>query len=262
MEQKPTIRPFQLNGDSRGVLCIHGFTGSPFEVQRLADHLHKDGRTVRAMLLPGHGTHPDELNRTFWREWVDAVHEEVRAFRSQCEEIAVVGQSLGGLLALNASIECRLEISAVVSLAAPLWLDSLPTNIVLALKAFPFLQRFVTTLPKLGGSDIRDPEMKAANPSYPVIPTKGLIQLDTFMKHVRGKLDRITAPLLVTHSKQDHTAPFDSALEIYRRSSSADKHLQVLEESFHLVAFDTEYRAVAKQTSEFFAKALGWSKHQ
>lgn len=262
MEQKPTIEPFQLNGDSRGVLCIHGFTGSPFEMARLAKLLHEDGRTVKVMLLPGHGTHPDELNRISWREWTSAVEKEISSLRDTCNEIAVIGQSLGGLLALNAGIESGEKIAALVSLAAPLWLETMPTNLIRTLEFFPVLQRVIPSLPKLSGSDIRDTEMKAANPSYPVIPTRGLIQLNKLMIRVRSKLDLVVSPLLIVHSKQDHTAPFESAVEIHRRASSDQKHLHLLEESFHLIAMDTEYLEVAQRIRTFFTKALGWTKHK
>ena len=174
----------------------------------------------------------------------------------------IIGQSLGGLLALNAGIESGEKIAALVSLAAPLWLETMPTNLIRTLEFFPVLQRVIPSLPKLSGSDIRDTEMKAANPSYPVIPTRGLIQLNKLMIRVRSKLDLVVSPLLIVHSKQDHTAPFESAVEIHRRASSDQKHLHLLEESFHLIAMDTEYLEVAQRIRTFFTKALGWTKHK
>jgi carboxylesterase len=48
--------PFDLDGDDRGILCIHGFTGAPEGLRFLADRLAGRGFTVSAVLLPGHGT--------------------------------------------------------------------------------------------------------------------------------------------------------------------------------------------------------------
>ena len=260
LNQKPTKQAYLLPGDSSGVLCIHGFTGTPFEMEKLAESLHNDGRTVRVMLLPGHGTHPDDLNATYWRHWTEAVADELADLSNQCDQIAIVGQSLGGLLGLFASIEHRERVAAVASLAAPLWLTPLPTGFVSALQTVPFLKRLIPSLPKVDGSDVRCPEMKAANPSYSVIPTAALVQLSLFMKEVRANLDRVSAPLHIVHSKQDHTAPFGSAAEIQRRVASEFVQLQTLSESYHLVSFDIEHEIVIDGVRQFFAEVLGWNK--
>src|SRR6266508_285833 len=43
----PDVRPFDLDrGGERGVLCIHGFTGTPFEVRYLGERLADRGLTV------------------------------------------------------------------------------------------------------------------------------------------------------------------------------------------------------------------------
>jgi len=56
--------PFDLVGGDVGVVCIHGFTGSPYEMRYLGEALARAGRTVRNLLLPGHGTSVDDLERT------------------------------------------------------------------------------------------------------------------------------------------------------------------------------------------------------
>ena len=34
----------------------------------LGDHLHQEGYTVLGVLLPGHGTKPEDLNETKWQD--------------------------------------------------------------------------------------------------------------------------------------------------------------------------------------------------
>ena len=40
--------PLTISGDRRGVLCLHGFTGTPFEIRPLAEALGRAGCTVEA----------------------------------------------------------------------------------------------------------------------------------------------------------------------------------------------------------------------
>ncbi|HWU87850.1 MAG TPA: alpha/beta fold hydrolase, partial [Kofleriaceae bacterium] len=90
---------FEFDGDDDlGVVLVHGFTGTPFEIRPLGELLHRDGFTVHAPLLPGHGTSIDDLDRTTWRDWADAVERAADAMGRRCARVAVVGQSLGGLL--------------------------------------------------------------------------------------------------------------------------------------------------------------------
>ena len=52
---------FFVQGNSTGILLIHGFTATTTEVRLLAENLHHVGFTVAGPLLPGHGTHPEDL---------------------------------------------------------------------------------------------------------------------------------------------------------------------------------------------------------
>ena len=58
----------------RGVLCLHGFTGTPFEVQQIGDALAGEGYVVGMPLLPGHGLDPFALEATHWKDWLAAAH--------------------------------------------------------------------------------------------------------------------------------------------------------------------------------------------
>src|SRR5665811_713155 len=61
---------FLLPGGEDGIVLLHGFTASPVEVRQLADFLNAQGYTASGPLLPGHGTHPDDLNRVKFEDWV------------------------------------------------------------------------------------------------------------------------------------------------------------------------------------------------
>ncbi len=235
--------PFDLVGDDDiGVVCVHGFTGTPFEVRFLGEALAKARITTRGIRLPGHGTSLADLDRTTWRDWADAVDAAVGGLADRCRRVAIVGQSLGGLLALYAAAH-RTDLACVASLAAPLWLEGLGARVARWSRG-----RRSIAIPKFGGSDVRDRVAKRENPCYPAIPTKALGELVDFMGVVERDLARIAIPVLVLHAEHDHTAPVACATRIAERTHA---QLRILPRSYHLLAVDVERDIVANDVIAF-----------
>jgi carboxylesterase len=246
--------PFDFVGEGEvGVICVHGFTGSPYEMRYLGEKLARTGATVRGPLLPGHGTSIDDLERTRWEDWVAAVEREIDAMEQRCRRVAVVGQSLGGLLALHATAH-RPTLAAVASLAAPLWLGGLSGRIarwLTAPDAGP-IRRRIRQVPKLGGSDVRDRRVRAENPGYHAIPTRALGELLAFMQIVDAELPQIAPPVLVVHARHDHTAPVACAARIAERTRA--RRVRILPRSYHLIATDVERDIVAAEVIDFLRR--------
>jgi len=250
--------PFELDGhdpggdgEAIGIVLVHGFTGTPFEVRYLGEHLARAGFRVRAPLLPGHGASLEELDRTTWQDWVDAVEQATISMQGGCARVAVVGQSLGGLLALHLGSRRR-ELVAVGTLAAPLWLPPLAARVAASTQRG--LLRRVRRLPKLGGSDVRDRRARAENPCYDAIPTRALGQLLAFMQIVDGELPQVAPPVLVLHGARDHTAPAACAGRIAERARAA--RVRILPRSYHLIAADVERDVVAAEVEHFVRRCV------
>ena len=96
----------------------------------LGEQLARAGFTVHGPRLAGHGTDVDDLAATTLARLVRAVEDALDApARARAERVAVVGQSLGGLLALHLARRTRRrDRRASPSLAAPLWLDAPPAR--------------------------------------------------------------------------------------------------------------------------------------
>lgn len=244
---------FDLVGDDDvGVVLVHGFTGSPYDVRYLGEQIARAGFSVKAPLLPGHGTSLADLDATRWQDWTEAVERAIDQLRVRCARVAVVGQSLGGLLALYAASHRR-DIAAVASLAAPLWLDGLSKRVAAWTTGGPLTR--VKSIPKFGGPDVRDRRAKAENPCYRAIPTKALGEFLAFMAIADAALPRVVQPVLVLHARDDHTAPVACAPRIAETTRAV--RLRILERSYHLIAIDVERDIVAAEVCRFIGSHVG-----
>ena len=244
--------PFVLDGGGDvGALLIHGFTGTPYEVRYLGERLAGAGISAVGPYVAGHGTTVADLARTTWHDWVAGIERDFDALRARCRRVVLVGQSLGALLALELASRRGADVTAVCSLAAPLWLDGLAGRVARWTAPGGPLG-FIRALPKLGGSDVSDRDARAANPGYRAIPTAALAQLVTFMRVVDAVLPEIAAPVLVLHGEHDHTAPVACAARIAARVPHGQ--LRLFPRSYHLLAADLERDAVATAVIDFISQ--------
>ena len=233
--------PFLLPGGEKGVLLLHGFTGSPAEMRLLGEALHQEGYTVLAPRLPGHGTTVEEMAETRWPLWYGGAEDGYWLLRSVCSEVAVVGLSMGGLLAL--ALSAQLPVWKTVSLSAPIDLYDKRAHYV------DMFRLFRTYAPKKRRrfADVDDC-YTVAYESTPLACVKSLLQL---IRHVQRLLPQVQAPLLVMQGRREHTVRPRSALHIYEQSGSLQKELVWLEKSGHLVTLDIERELVFAQVKAF-----------
>src|SRR5690625_5707117 len=82
-----------------GCLIIHGYTGSPYEVAPLADHLRaQTDWHIIVPTLPGHGVEL-ELEDVAYEEWLGAAEESLQQLKATHDVIYLFGFSMGGMIA-------------------------------------------------------------------------------------------------------------------------------------------------------------------
>ena len=240
------VAPWALGDGKRGVLLIHGFAGSPPELRRLGEHLAASGWRCAGPVLPGHGTQPEQLARTGWRDWAAAVQREFDSLCERCETVVVAGQSMGGLLALDLAAN-DLRVAAVASLAAPLWFNGvLP-------RTLPVLQHLVRWHVPGTDVDLWNPTAVDELWSYGRRSVRAINQLQQLCSRVRGELAQVRAPVLVMHGLRDRTADPRCAQEVARRLVCSDEvELQYLPRSGHALSIDVDREVVNDRVSQWF----------
>ena len=229
---------FLLRGGRRGVLLIHGFTGSTSEIREMAEALHAQGYTVFAPRLGAHGTSPKELEATSWHEWYATVEDGYRILAELCDEVMVAGHSMGGLFAIL--IALSFPVSRVAVLSAPIKVQD---KRVEYLGLISLVSRFFT-------KKKRRREVPYFN--YPVMPLKSVQSLMTLIDAVRKQLPLLNKPILILQSRCEHTVDPVSAQIIYDEVGSREKKLRWLERSGHSIMTGKEREFVFREVIVFF----------
>ncbi|MDF2924783.1 MAG: carboxylesterase [Paenibacillaceae bacterium] len=250
MERKfSTPEPFFLPGAGPNkdtvALLIHGFTGSPSEFRRLGYYLNDLGYTVKAILLPGHGTTPEDMIHTGFGDWCNCVKEEFAGLRAAGHERVIpIGHSMGGLLSLKLAMEE--QVPGVVSLATPIHLGTRK-----AIFAFP-LQFFVKYISKRRPAGFE----QAVNESlaYDKAPVPCLVHFRKLLFYVKRKLHQVKVPLFIGQGELDRTSLPHSAPFIYRSVSSDKKEMKVYPNSSHGILLDSDRDQVFEDIGLFLAR--------
>jgi carboxylesterase len=244
------------------VLCLHGITGTPYEVRPIAEALARAGCSVESPMLAGHGRTLRELAVTAWPDWLGSAEQAMDALAAGTggRRLAIVGFSMGGLLALRLARLYPDRVTALVVIAAPLRLRTFQVRGVRALARLPFDFRKLpfVAVPKLNGSDVSDPVGRFENPGLRAFPIAAVNSLLDLMDVVRADLPAVTAPTLVVHGRQDHTVPIDDSLELTGSLGAAVIERLWLEKSFHIVTRDVEGALVVDAITKFLARHAGW----
>ena len=238
--------PFSLGprgGSGPAVLCLHGLSGTPYEVRQPAERLAEGGFACLGPLLPGHGRTPEDLALVPRSRWLDAVLAAWDQLASTHSRVYVVGLSMGGVLAL--ALCARRPVAGALVMAAPLDLGALVRVLV------PPISRVLGFVPSR--SDIRDPEALARHPGYDRMPLRAVAQLIRLGREVESDLERVEAPLRLIYSRRDRTVPVANAERILARVHSSRSDLHLLEESGHVLPVDLEREQVSQLTLDFFA---------
>jgi len=244
----PGAEPFAFPGhgsDARtGVLLIHGFTGTPMSMRPWADHLAGEGFAVRCPLLPGHGTRWQDANASTHAQWTTTVGEAFDALAAECDQVFVAGLSMGGTLAIRLA-EVRPDALAGLMLVNPALLTQR-----LDAKLLPLLARITPSWAPIA-SDIKKPGVVEL--AYPKLPTRAMMQLRRLWAVTRGDLPKVTAPVIVFHSAEDHVVEPINTQVFLDGISSTDTTEVVLRDSYHVATLDNDAPLI-------FSGAVDWMR--
>ncbi|HEY6557518.1 MAG TPA: alpha/beta fold hydrolase [Polyangiaceae bacterium] len=235
-------------GNSPAVLALHGFTGTPLEVELVVEVAEELGLAASAPLLPGHGTHARDLASRTFRDWIAHAEEAFDALSRQHERVIVAGLSMGALLAVHLAATRPERVTALVMMANACWLRApFPSWALLAVAALK-LPDFA--FPKVA-SDIGDAAARAKNLTYSAQPVHAAIEVLKGGQLMRRELGRVRCPTLILHGARDRVCPVANAHRVAKLLGSDDKRVVVFPRSHHILTRDADHPQVRAEMLRF-----------
>jgi len=256
MSVLPGAEPFLFDAGpdaSAAVLLSHGFTGTPQSIRPWGEALHAAGYTVACPLLPGHGTRWQDMNRTTWHDWYRAVEQEYLSLRDRLPPgtpVVVGGLSMGGTLVTR----LVQEHAGLATEPAGLLLVN-PSYLTLRKDAalLPVVSRVLGSFPGIS-DDIKKPG--AHELAYDRLPLKAAASLSQLWKAVRADLGKVTVPVRLFRSLEDHVVEPASGEALLAGVASTVKSEVVLRDSYHVATLDNDAPTIFRGSAEFVASLL------
>lgn len=227
-----------------GVLCIHGFTGGPYEVQPFADFLKQQTAwNISVPTLPGHGD-TLALKNISADSWLMEAELALRELKKTSDRIMIVGFSMGGLIAMYLAMRYKVDRLVLLSAAAkyispPQILEEVKGAISDAAKRQlaenEFYQRY---------------QYKFSN--TPMLSTREFLKV---VKLVEPYYKNIHLPVCIVQGMKDGVVPESAADFIYDNIASRDKQIIRSEVGKHLICYSGDCEA-------WFVKVLAFMKKE
>ena len=225
-----------------GVLLLHGFTGAPPSMRPWGEFLHSKGYTVSIPLLPGHGTKPEDLNKVKWHQWTDKVQAELDELYKSCDHVFICGLSMGGGTTLNVAAQNNDKLAGIILVNPMIHIAFLPHQLVYIISNFQKLRSSV-------GNDIKRPGVTEYG--YDALPTRGVYELLKMLKITRKNLGKVTVPVQLFHSVEDHTLPVTNTEIIMKGLGSTSKERIELVNSYHVATLDYDQELIFQNSLTF-----------
>ena len=238
---------YEFNTESKdGVYIIHGFTNTTYETRDLAKYLGGQGFYTKAINLPGHGTTPEDCNRTKFTDWIEFTEQGVAEMSSQCDNVFVIGISMGSDLALH--------LSSVFPLNAAVFAST-----VLEFKDFigprvltPIFHRIVPF------RDKRKSYPKAVRNNYDYLgykvwPMSAVNEMRKLTNLVKKELPAVKCPALIIHSTKDILSLQSNISLVYDNISSEIKEKFIVHQANHnLFISNPDQEQIFQKINSFF----------
>ena len=263
MQVTDPLEFFAKGTNGKGILLIHGMSGAPAEMRLVGRHLNRRGYTVYAPLLAGHGRDMQALRQTSWEDWLASTTDAAERLAQETSELFAAGICVGGKLGLLAGQQKPglLKAAAIYSPCflfdgwnVPFYL-SLLARFIEPLSRIPFLDRLsFAELPSLGIKDPRRRQMMEVMGAEGVLdrfPGRGMAEMHRLGRALKKQLPHMRTPTLILHAREDDLSAPRNACYI-RRHIGAPSELRWVDDSYHMIHIDRQYRQVADCTADYF----------
>jgi esterase/lipase len=207
----PPLQTLMLSsnkGSKIGALLIHGLLDCPFSLRDIGQHLAEAGILCRSILLPGHGTQPQDLINVTYQDWIAAVRYGVASLKKEVDQIYLIGYSTGAALSIHQAM-LDTQIAGLVLFAPAIHLKA-PVEWVRRIHAF---KKWLGLSHHPWLFHVKENDYV----KYQSVAYNGVIQVNQLMQVIREKsrLHRLHCPLFMVVSEEDETISSTHAIDFF-----------------------------------------------
>lgn len=242
---------YEVESDE-GILLLHGFTGTPFEMRPAGEFFYKNGFTVYCPRLAGHGTTEADLNKCNYYDWINSAESALITLKEKTKSIYVMGLSMGGLIALKLA-SVHKEIKKVIVIASPLYLTGENGLFVNACR-FPLFRMIISSVKKPEPTDERYKKIWAQNPSYRSVPTIATYEFYKLMQSTKKSLKSVEQSTMFVYSKSDRDVSLGNLPLMISLIGSKDIYLYIPDGMGHLITLEEGNMEVFERILKFIRR--------
>jgi len=226
-----------------GCLMIHGYTGSPYEISPLANHLEdRTNWKIEVPTLPGHGKNLD-LRDVSHESWIETAEKELQQLMQNCDEIYLIGFSMGGMIA--SYLAAKYEVEKLVLLAT--------AGKYLSFKQIGMDMGEILADSIKGELDSNKLYLHYKNKTGH-IPFKANIEFMKLVRFTRRYLKKVKTPVLIAQGQQDGMVPYKTAYYLDKEIISEEKEVVFFERSKHLICLGDDKDTLNTMVLDFLKK--------
>lgn len=231
-----------------GCLCLHGFTGAPWELEPLSKALEEETDwLVYTPVLPGHDMMTDLSERAFrsqfkksdHKTWIHTADLAAKELFERCSKVYVIGFSMGGLLA--AYIAARYPVEKLVLLNAAAHYVN-PSQ----------LSKDMAVIMK----NMIKGQLKK-QPWYPIFwskihtPVRSLSEFQKVVRTIEPFIKDVEVPTFIAQGMKDSLVRKSSALFLYKEIAAKEKQLYFYEQSHHFIVHSDNQKQLIEDVKHF-----------
>lgn len=235
----------------RAVLLLHAYSGSPNDVRMLCRSLENANYTVYSPMFAGHGTlNPKDILKEEVTTWFENTKTAIQFLKDKgYQEIAVLGLSMGGIMAMGALTVGEEAIVGGGVFCSPIFKaeNHVPENFV----------RYAEKV--LSYSEFTSEEQQAMFPEIAESADKQLLAIESFAQTVNQKLTNIHVPIFLAQAGKDRMIDPLTVFDTAKALAHTKVTLQWYPESGHVVTVDKERKEFEKDVLAFI-ESLSWNE--
>ena len=235
-------------GANVAFLLVHGFCSAPDELQTFAELLDTKGIAYFSVQLAGHGTKPEDLDGTTWKDWYKSAEDALNYVKSwNPDHLLVAGISMGGAISLLLASKYE-GIEGLILFAPAMKVDGILPKFVPILKYF-MKDRELDVIKIQEQYDVK-------RTKYAREPIWVYHELFKLQKAARKSLKDVSTPALVIHGSEDHTIHHKYGKMVYDSIKSTDKQFILIEGGEHVIPCHFTRADAYPHVEDFISKII------